>query len=245
THGKIYEASASQMFGVPIEKIVKGRPEYALRQKGKVAELALGFQGGPGALLKMGALDMGLTEAELPDIVSRWREANKRIRDLWYAMEEAAVKVVAEGAGAAVGPLYLSREYDHHNGVDSLTILLPSGRKLYYVSPSLSVNQRGRPAIMYKGVDQATKRWGPVDTYGGKLVENCVQAIARDCLALAVERLNAAGMNIVFHVHDEIVIDTARDAADPDAIARIMTEPIPWAPGLPLDADGYTSEFFN
>ena len=245
THGRIYEASASQMFGVPIEKIVRGNPEWELRQKGKVAELALGFQGSIGALLKMGALDMGLTETELPDIVSRWREANRRIRDLWYAMENAAVKVVAEGGSVGVGRVIISREYDFNSGIDCMTILLPSGRKLYYVSPKIGENQWGKPSISYMGMEQATKRWGSVETYGGKLVENCVQAIARDCLACAVERLEAAGLPIVFHVHDEIVIDINETAADLDAVVRIMAEPMPWAVDLPLGADGWTGAFFR
>ena len=209
THGKIYEASASQMFGVPLELIKKGNPEYALRQKGKVAELALGYQGSTGALITMGALDMGLTEEELPDIVSRWREANKRIRDLWYSMDSAAVQVITEGGSVGVNGLLLAREYDYDNGVDCLTIRLPSDRKLYYISPSIGQNEWGRPSISYMGMDQKTKRWKRIETYGGKLVENCVQAIARDCLAASIDRLEAAGLPVVFHVHDEVVIDAA------------------------------------
>lgn len=245
THGKIYEASASQMFGVPIEKIKKGNPEYALRQKGKVAELALGYQGSTGALIKMGAFDMGLTEEELPDIVSRWREANRRIRDLWYAMENAAVRVISEGGSVGVGCVILSREYDQNTGADCMTILLPSGRKLYYINPKLGVNQWDKPSINYMGMEQSTKRWGTVETYGGKLVENCVQAIARDCLACAIERLEAAGMPVVFHVHDEVVIDIPADRADLDAVVQIMRAPIPWAADLPLNADGWTGLFFR
>lgn len=245
THGKIYEASASQMFGVPIEKIKKGNPEYALRQKGKVAELALGYQGSPSALIKVGALDMGLTEEELPDIVNRWREANRRIRDLWYAMENAAVRVISEGGSVGVGCVLLSREYDQNTGADCMTILLPSGRKLYYINPKLGVNQWDKPSINYMGMKQSTKRWGTVETYGGKLVENCVQAIARDCLASAIERLEAAGMPVVFHVHDEVVIDIPADRANLDAVVQIMRAPIPWAADLPLNADGWTGMFFR
>ena len=245
THGKIYEASASQMFGVPIEKIKKGNPEYALRQKGKVAELALGYQGSTGALIKMGAFDMGLTEEELPDIVTRWREANRRIRDLWYAMENAAVRVISEGGSVGVGCVILSREYDQNTGADCMTILLPSGRKLYYINPKLGVNQWDKPSINYMGMEQSTKRWGTVETYGGKLVENCVQAIARDCLACSIERLEAAGMPVVFHVHDEVVIDMPADRADLDAVVQLMGAPIPWAADLPLNADGWTGLFFR
>jgi len=245
THGKIYEASASQMFGVPLEKIAKGNPEYALRQKGKVAELALGYQGSTGALIQMGALDMGIAEDELPDIVARWREANRRIRDLWYATENAAVKVVSEGGSAGVGRVIISREFDYGKGLDYMTILLPSGRKLYYVSPTLRENKWGRPAIAYMGMDQATKRWGIVETYGGKLVENCVQAIARDCLACAVERLEAAGHAIVMHCHDEAVVESPLESANLETVASIMAQPMPWGPDLPLAADGWMSPYFK
>lgn len=248
THGKIYEASASQMFGVPIELIKKGNPEYSLRQKGKVAELALGYQGSTGALINMGALDMGIPEADLPDIVTRWRDANSRIRDLWYTMDSAAVQVISSGGTVGVRNLLLSREFDCNQGTDVFTILLPSGRKLYYVSPSLGQNQWGNPSIAYMGMDQKTKRWKAIETYGGKLVENCVQAIARDCLADAIERLEAAGLPVVFHVHDEVVID-ATPFADPDTmlekVVNIMREPISWAPDLPLNADGWVGNFFR
>lgn len=244
THGKIYEASAAQMFGVPIEKIKKGNPEYALRQKGKVAELALGYQGSVGALIQMGALNMGLTEDELPDIVARWREANRRIRDLWYAMENAAVRVISEGGSVGVGCVLLSREYDQNTGADCMTILLPSGRKLYYINPKLGVNQWNKPSIVYMGVNDKNK-WGEIETYGGKLVENIVQAIARDCLACAIERLEAAGMPVVFHIHDEVVIDIPADRADLDTVVQIMRAPIPWAADLPLNADGWTGLFFR
>lgn len=244
THGKIYEASAAQMFGVPIEKIKKGNPEYALRQKGKVAELALGYQGSVGALIQMGALNMGLSEEELPDIVARWREANRRIRDLWYAMENAAVRVISEGGCVGVGCVMLSREFDNSTGTDCMTILLPSGRKLYYINPKLGVNQWNKPSIVYMGVNDKNK-WGEIETYGGKLVENIVQAIARDCLACAIERLESAGYPVVFHIHDEVVIDIPADRADLDTVVQIMRAPIPWAADLPLNADGWTGLFFR
>ena len=245
THGKIYEASASQMFGVPLERIKKGNPEYALRQKGKVAELALGYQGSTGALIKMGALDMGLTEAELPDIVNRWRDANKRIRDLWYSMEAAAVQVIQTGQPVGLRSLVLAREMDAGNNLDFLTIRLPSGRKLYYAHPSLGQNQWGKPSITYMGVDQTTKKWKLIETYGGKLVENCVQAIARDCLAEAIERLEAANYPVVFHVHDEVVVECAAERASLDDIAAIMGQPVSWAPDLPLGADGWVGAFYK
>ncbi len=248
THGRIYEASASQMFGVPIELIKKGNPEYALRQKGKVAELALGYQGSTGALINMGALDMGIPEEDLPDIVSRWREANKRIRDLWYTMDNAAVQVITQGVSVGVRGLLLSREFDCNRCIDAFTITLPSGRKLYYVDPGIGENQWGKPSISYMGMDQTTKKWKRVETYGGKLVENCVQAIARDCLADTIERLEAAGLPVVFHIHDEVVIDVepwADEEAMLQTVVEIMRRPIPWAPGLPLNADGWVGGYFK
>lgn len=245
THGKIYEASASQMFGVPLERIAKGNPEYALRQKGKVAELALGYQGSSGALIAMGALKMGIPEEDLPDIVSRWREANKRIVDLWYSLESAAVSVIQTGAPAGVRGLLLAREFDMENNLDFLTITLPSKRKLYYANPELTTNQWNRPSILYRGVNQTTKQWTQLETYGGKLVENVVQAIARDCLATAIEHLEEAGFPVVFHVHDEVVIDCPIEKADLDTVVQIMTRPIPWAPDLPLNADGWVGDFFR
>jgi DNA polymerase len=245
THGKIYEASASQMFGVPIEKIKKGNPEYALRQKGKVAELALGYQGSSGALVAMGALKMGIPESDLPDIVSRWRESNRRIVDLWYSLESAAVSVIESGSPAGVRNLILMREIDPANGLDYLTITLPSKRKLYYAHPSLTTNEWNKPSILYYGSNQTTKQWSQLETYGGKLVENVVQAIARDCLAVAIEHLEAAGFPVVFHVHDEVVIDIPEDKANLDEVVRLMTPPIPWAPDLPLNADGWIGDFFK
>ena len=248
THGKIYEASASQMFGVPLELIKKGNPEYALRQKGKVAELALGYQGSTGALINMGALDMGIPEEDLPDIVSRWRDANKRIRDLWYKVDAAAVQVITQGGSVGVNSIVLAHEWDANQGTDYMTITLPSGRKLFYNAPQIGVNQWGNPSISYMGMDQTTKKWKRIETYGGKLVENCVQAIARDCLAQAIEHLEAEGLPVIFHIHDEVVIDIKPWASDKEMLAKtveIMSCPIPWAPGLPLGADGWVGKFFK
>lgn len=245
THGKIYEASASQMFGVPIERIKKGNPEYALRQKGKVAELALGYQGGAGALINMGALDMGIPEDDLPDIVQRWRDTNKRICDLWYKMNSAAAEAISTGSSVGVGRLLVSCEYDAVHEVEYLTVLLPSGRKLYYNSPQIGENKWGGPSISYMGMDQTTKKWKRIETYGGKLVENCVQAVARDCLAQAIENLEAKGLPVVFHIHDEVVIDCRADTATLEDVVDIMSRPIPWAPGLPLNADGWVGGFFK
>ena len=248
THGKIYEASASQMFGVPIELIKKGNPEYALRAKGKVAELALGYQGSTGALINMGALDMGLTEEELPEIVERWRNANSNIKSLWWEMDNAAVQVITQGGSVRVRYVTLAREYDYAQGVNTLTITLPSGRKLYYINPQIGENRFGGSSITYMGMDQSTKKWKRIETYGGKLTENCVQAIARDALAEAIEHLEAAGFPIVFHVHDEVVIDIRPFAEDKEmlrTVTDLMTKPIPWAPDLPLGADGWVGDFFT
>jgi DNA polymerase len=247
THGKIYEASASAMFGVPIEKIVKGNPEYELRQKGKIAELALGYQGASGALITMGALKMGLNEDELPEIVQRWRGSNKRIVDLWYAVERCALEVMRTGQPSGVKGILMEREGNYETGQDFLTITLPSGRKLYYVKPFLSPNQWGNDSLHYYGMDQTTKKWSTVDTYGGKLVENIVQAIARDCLAVAMQRLETAGFSIVMHIHDEVVLDEP-DPYQEDPLQKacdIMGQPIPWAPGLLLKADGFAAEFYK
>ncbi|WP_139136392.1 DNA polymerase [Oceanobacillus sp. E9] len=245
THGKIYEASASQMFGVPIELIQKGNQEYELRQKGKVAELALGYQGAAGALISMGALDMGLTEEELPDVVKRWRSSNKRIVDLWYSLENAALAVLRTGQPQGVKGLLLQRESDIENGLDFLTITLPSGRKLYYAKPFLQENDFGKDAVHYWGMDQTTKKWTKLNTYGGKLVENVVQAIARDCLAETLVRIDQAGYQTVMHVHDEVVLEVPKEQADLERVYEIMGAPISWAPGLPLEADGFISEYYK
>lgn len=249
THGKIYEASASQMFGVPIERIKKGNPEYSLRQRGKVAELALGYQGGVAAMRNMDTghqLD-SLSDDEIKDIVNRWRDTNPKIRDLWYAFDTAAVSVIQNGGSVNVRCCTVAREHDQSQGISYLTIRLPSGRKLYYVDPGVGENRWGNPSITYMGLNDKNK-WARVETYGGKLVENVVQAIARDCLAQAIEHLEAEGFPVVFHVHDEVVIDIAPFADDKTMLNRviqIMSTPIPWAPGLPLGADGWVGEFFK
>ena len=245
THGKIYEASASSMFGVPIELIKKGNPEYALRAKGKVAELALGYQGSAGALINMGALDMGLSEDELPDIVQRWRKANPRIKDLWYACENAALEVMTSGRRTGISKnIIFAREYDINSGLDFFTVQLPSGRKLYYPHPFLAENDFGKQALHYYGADQKTGKWGVVATYGGKLTENIVQAVARDCLAVTLERLDAAGLQVVMHIHDEAVIDCPKDKITVEKACELMGQPISWAEGLPLKAAGFEGAYY-
>lgn len=256
THGKIYEASASQMFHVPIEKIKKGNPEYALRQRGKVAELALGYQGGVSAMRRM---DTGhnlddLSDDEVKGIVDRWRETNSMIRDLWNIVNSAAVTVITNGGAQTIrsettdAVITLACELDVITGTRYMTILLPSGRKLYYPSPEIGVNRWGNPSVSYMGQNQTTKRWERVETYGGKLVENIVQAIARDCLAIAIENLEAQGLHVVFHIHDEVVIDTPAWADEDtmlETVTKIMTKPIPWAQMLPLNADGWVDKYFK
>mgnify|MGYP000846040836 FL=1 len=242
--GKIYEESAASMFGVPVESIKKGDP---LRQRGKVAELALGYQGGVGALKTMDR-NHEIPEEDMPDIVRRWRAASPRICDLWYKMQEAALDTIETGrANVVQNKVTFRREIDAANGLDFLTLQLPSGRRLFYDHPIISYDDRGRPRIQYHGADQKTHRWTALDTYGGKLVENAVQAIARDCLAVSMERLAAAGFQIVFHVHDEVILDCPKGRwADPYAAAvDIMRQPIPWAQGLILNADGFTASFYK
>lgn len=249
THGKIYEASASQMFGVPLERIKKGNPEYSLRQRGKVAELALGYQGGVPAMRQMdtGKLLADLPDEEIKDIVDKWRNTNPKIRNLWYSFNDAAIRVIQNGGSLRVRCCAFARECDCIRGTTYMTVSLPSGRKLYYVEPSVGENRWGGPSITYMGVNDKNK-WGRIETYGGKLVENVVQAIARDCLAQAIEHLEAAGLPVVFHIHDEVVIDTAAfDTNDAmlDKVVKIMSTPIPWAEGLPLGADGWVGAFFK
>ncbi len=243
THGKIYEATAAQMFGVPVERIVKGNPEYNLRQKGKVATLALGYQGGPAALIAMGALKQGLTEEELPDIVQRWRNTNKRICALWYAVENAALTVMETAQPQGINGLIFALEGDLIYGQSFLTVRLPSGRKLYYPKPFLQENRFGKQAIHYYALGQQSRKWGVDSTYGGKMTENIVQAIARDCLAVTLRRIADKGLQTVFHVHDEVIIDAPMETTV-DEICDLMAEPIPWAPGLILKGAGFENGYY-
>ena len=247
THGKIYEAAAAQMFGVPIEAIKKGNPEYSYRQKGKVATLALGYQGGAGSLVSMGALRMGIPEEDLPDIVERWRNANPAIVQFWSTVEAAAREAVNTGRAIELwgGRLAFARELDPENDLDFLTIRMPNGRKLYYAKPHMGVNRFGRPSLCYWGMNQTTKKWEVVETYGGKLAENITQAAARDCLAEAIDRLEAAGYPVAFHIHDEVVIDAPPGRDSLEEVINIMRQVPPWAEGLPLNADGWVNPFFK
>lgn len=235
THGKIYEASASQMFKIPMELITKD-----LRQRGKVAELALGYQGGPNALVKMGALKMGLQESELSDIVNRWRSANSNIVDYWNIVNDSAIEAVKERKPIKMWPGITFRM---EKGI--LFIDLPSGRSLSYLRPQIIKGNYDKDALVYEGMNQTTKQWGRQDTYGGKLVENIVQAVARDCLAYSMLEVDKAGYDIVLHVHDEIVIEADNDFGSLDDVLDIMRKPIPWAKGLPLDAAGFETNYYK
>jgi len=236
--GRIYEATAAAMFGVPVDRICHGNPEYALRQKGKIATLALGYAGGTGALTAMGALRMGLDESELPDIVRRWRTANPRIVQLWQDMEDAALGCVQDCAPKGLGDLIF--RIRQVGGIPAMTLLLPSGRQLYYLAPQiLDGGKFNRPSLHYLNAMSGGKQQLTA-TFGGKLVENVVQAIARDCLALTLARLEDAGYRAVLHVHDEVVLE-ASEGAELQPVLDVMARPIPWAPGLVLRGAGFTT----
>lgn len=205
-----------------------------------------GYQGGVGALKKMGAEEMGLTDAEMQQIITNWRNANKRIVDLWYKVDRASIEAVTTGRASGTNGLIFAREIDRANKQDFLTITLPSCRKLFYAKPYMAREDGSfKDSIHYWGVNQTSRKWEATPTYGGKLVENTVQAIARDCLAVALTRLEAAGYQTVFHVHDEAIIEVPIGADDLDRACKIMGEPIPWAPGLLLRADGFKTEFYK
>lgn len=246
THGKIYEATASNMFHVPFEKIKKGNPEYSLRQKGKVATLALGYQGGVGALIAMNAVKMGIAEEELPDIVSRWRRANPNIVGLWGVVDRALIKVLSTAEPQVIHK-GVRFEFVGDNAYNQrfLTVELPSKRKLYYANPKIveGGSKFGKDAVFYKSLNQTTKKYELTATYGGKMTENIVQAIARDCLAETLIRLNNEKLNYIFHVHDEVIIDASKDLTV-DYVCDLMSEPIPWAKGLVLKAAGFESEYY-
>ena len=234
THGKIYEASASQMFRVPIETITKGSP---LRQKGKIAELALGYGGSVGALKAMGALDMGLFEEELQPLVTAWRNANSSIVRLWWDVDRAAKTAVRERTATETHGI----RFSYQSGF--LFITLPSGRRLAYVKPRIEPNSFGSESVTYEGVGQ-TKKWERIESYGPKFVENIVQAISRDILCHAMRRLDGMGLSIVMHVHDEAVIE-ASPGVSLDVVCGYMSETPPWASGLLLRADGYECQFYK
>lgn len=240
--GDIYCASASSMFGVPV---VKHGVNGHLRQKGKVAELALGYQGGVNALKAMGALDMGLTEEELPNIVELWRQTSPKIKELWYTVEKAAVYTVTTGNPMTIDHGITFRlEVDPFYGYRYMTIELPSGRKLFYPDPHIKLNNFDKEAVHFK--TQLNNAWVTESTYGGKLVENITQAVARDCLALTLMRLSKNGLPAIMHIHDEAVIEVPKDEADEylDIVEKTFALPIPWAEGLVLTAAGFTNDYY-
>ena len=229
----IYCRTASRMFGVPVEKHgVNGH----LRQKGKIATLACGYQGALGALKAMGGIEMGLSEDELQSIVDSWREANPNIVSLWWDIDSVVKRVVKTRTKEKYKSLVISYE----KGI--LFIELPSKRRLAYPKAKIGMNRFGGESIVYEGIVVGNK-WNKIESYGGKFVENIVQAIARDILAEAMMRIENEGFNIVMHIHDEVVIES--DSSSIEEINEIMSIVPSWAPGLILDADGFESEFYK
>lgn len=234
--GDIYCASASQMFHVPV---VKHGINGHLRQKGKIAELALGYGGSAGALISMGALDMGLNEEELPELVNMWRTSNPAIVRFWRTVQDAAMDAIKGKPRRLPHGISFIRE------AGILFIGLPSGRRIAYVKPEIGENRFGGKSITYIGMNQESKKWARLETWGGKLVENIVQAFARDCLAENIIKLDKAGYRVVFHVHDEVILDEPKDRSSAQEVAALMGQPIEWAPGLPLNADAYECEYYR
>ena len=240
-HGKIYEATAAQMYGVPIEEITKTDPR---RQKGKIAVLALGYGGGTGALAAMGGAHMGLTEDDMDGIVEDWRKANPHIVKTWSKLETAVKRCCTTGIDQSTCGLIFHRRPED----GTLTVELPSGRLLCYRNMTLGTNRWGKESLKYMGTNSTTKRWEWIETYGGKLTENIVQAIARDCLAHTIIQLYERNYNIVFHVHDEVVceVDNELDSAKGHlaVIQEIFADTPLWAEGLPLKGAGYITPYY-
>lgn len=238
-HGKIYEATAAQMFKVPIDTIVKGHPNYELRARGKVATLACGYQGGPAALIAMGALKNGIEEDELQGLIDQWRAANPHIKQLWYAAESAAIRATQDKTTI---DLAHGVRYRYAPGV--LFADLPSGRSLAYQCPRLKPHSKfDKMSLVFNTPKKGA--FAEEYTYGGKLTENLVQAIARDCLAESMLRLDREGYKIVMHVHDEVIIEAPEGTGSVENVTAIMGQPISWAPGLPLKAAGYECDFYQ
>ena len=234
SHGKIYEASAEQMFHLPPGSVGKGDP---MRQKGKIAELALGYGGSTGALISMGALTMGLNEDELKPLVYSWRSANKAITKFWWDTDEAARKTITRQI-----PSYLPHGIAFRKQGPLLRLRLPNGRELSYVKPAIIDDD-----ITYEGTLQNSGNWGRIESYGPKLVENIVQAVARDCLAETIMKVEMAGYPVVFHVHDELICEVPESETDEalKTVLQIMKTPLSWAESLPLKGDGYSCEYYR
>lgn len=230
----IYCASASQMFGVPV---VKHGINGELRQKGKVAELACGYGGAAGALISMGALDMGLSEDELPGLIDDWRTANPHIVQFWWDVEKAAMDTVKDHRERNVGRIGFQFY------ANTLWVVLPSGRKLAYIKPRLQPNRFGRMAMTFESLNAANK-WSRGETYSGKLVENCTQSTARDLLAEAMWRMERAGLDIVGHVHDEVILEVPKGTITVEDVCSIMNQNPVWANGLVLSSAGYRGDYY-
>ena len=238
THGKIYEASASKMFKVDIDEITK---ESELRQKGKIAELALGYQGGVGALVSMGAYNMNLCESELIEIVKAFRSSNPNIVKLWNNAQKAFIEAVKNKS-----VVHIDKNISFIYEGNILFIKLPSGRRLSYIRPKIDYdNIFNKYIITYEGIDPTTKKSKRLTTYGGKLVENIVQAIARDVLAQAMMNLKNHGFNIVMHVHDEIVLEVENGVSSVEEVCEIMCKENKYLKGLKLKADGFESKYYK
>lgn len=238
-HGKIYEATAAQMFNIPLETIVKGHVNYKYRAPGKVATLACGFQGGPVAMEKMDK-QKEIDADDYPRLVKQWRKANPNIVKLWYAAEDAAVTAVREKTTVKLAH---GVQYRYAGGM--LFADLPSGRSLAYVNARIKPDPKfDKDGLVFDGMDQVKKKWMSHRTYGGRLVENLVQAIARDCLAVAMMRSAEEGYEIVMHVHDEVVLDVPIGTGSIEHVTAVMSKPIDWAPGLPLSAAGFECDFY-
>lgn len=235
--GDIYCASASAMFGVPV---VKHGENGHLRQKGKIAELALGYGGSVGALKQMGADKMGLSDDELQDIVTKWRAASPAITKFWWDVDNAAKKAIKTGGTVRIKQGHLT--FCRKQG--ALFIELPSGRHLVYIKPEIGENRFGGESILYRGIEQGSRKWGKLETYGGKLVENIVQAVARDCLAAAMLRLTEAGYKIIMHIHDEVVMEAPDGIGSPAEVTEIMSKNEPWEAGLIKTADGFEGQYY-
>ena len=243
-NGKIYEATGAKMFNVPISSITKGS---VLRDKSKISELALGYEGSLGALRRMGGERMGLSDTEMMSLVRKWRLANPAIVDMWKEIDEASKEAVRYQRPVSC----TCRKIIFDCNGEFMTIQLPSGRKLFYYGPRFKDKKIGRSTmptrvLCYQGVVQDTKQWGEIDTYGGKLTENIVQAIARDLLGNSMLRLESAGYYPVCHIHDECLVEVPEENAQAyyEEMARIMGTPPEWASDLPLRADGYTTPFY-